>query len=521
VQDTGERGLAGVIEELWRTHTSGSLVDLARCAREAAERFPESPEVWAVHSHCLLWTGQQQAARQAVARALGIDAGCATALAADAHLAVFEGRADDALVRAEAALARDDADLWVIEWAIETYISRGDTDSALDLILRMRQTRPDEPDWPAAQVTALTAAGRRAEAEKVLLEAEQRFPDCPRLWVQRSRFLLLAGQFDEAIRLRRKAAEAVPGSFSFRAELAQALAFAKRLDEAEVAARRSLEISPCSSVAMHALAHIHQTRGQVDEAEAWRDRAAEAIPALAYSRATSRANSALRKADWQAALEAVEPALSAPTLQSRQVAMSIRANALLELRRWKEAAEVLDELGASGYDAAGFYDKRAWLAERRTGRAEALAILRAGLQRYPTDGTLRARLLRLLHGSGDLEQERLLVEDIIAHPPPNPSGLVQLYIALDDTGHADEARTIRKLGEIQFPSADEFRLFDALDRLERVDLAGARAKAAEVGGEWADIGERLSKVAGFAAWVRRIIRALRSLPRDDGPPLVH
>src|SRR5436309_2766770 len=65
---------------------------------------PESPELWAINTHLLLWRGRREEARSTLQKALELGPDCALAWAARADMAAFEAHYDDAIEAAEEAL---------------------------------------------------------------------------------------------------------------------------------------------------------------------------------------------------------------------------------------------------------------------------------------------------------------------------------------------------------------------------------------------------------------------------------
>ena len=481
------------VAQLWAMFDRGDFLEMARRAEEAVARYPESADLWAIQAHCLLWSGRRDEAHAALQKAQHAGPDSAMALASEAQVAAFEGCAEEAMERAARALRLDDANRWVLQWASGAFGGAGDYETALQLVERARTLYPEEPHWAAAVVPLLSSAGRRQESDRALAEGEARFPDYHRLWAYRALSLTRDERLQEAAALLRRATSAAPGSAFCWGEFALVLSHLQQADEAEAAARQALEISACSPSAMTAMAHVCRLRGDKAGAAEWERQAAEAVPALSFVQHVRAANQALKRQNWYGVLDSIQPALAARSAIMRQIASGIEIRALLALRRIGPAEERLQALEQSGYDTHVLYELKTQARLVRRDRAGAMALCREGVQRCPGSGTLRAQLLRLLRKRSlwdslfrretvaAAEQEaQALVVHLLQYPPEIPSQIVAACAAMWDTGYRDEARQLRALGERRFPGAREFRILNALARIDLRDFRGAREVVDEV-----------------------------------------
>jgi Flp pilus assembly protein TadD len=403
------------------------------------------------------------------------------ALAASCVIATCEGDIDSALNAADSAIARAPFDPLVVAFSTGAYSLSGDNAKGLAAIESYRREHPDDIDMLHHLITSLRSAGRSEDAEALLADCERRSPGSHRWFHQRARVAMLNGSLAEAIDLLTQTTQQAPGSYMYWAELGSALAFAKRDKEAEEAAMKSLSICPLSSSAMGVMVRVCNQRGDKEGAAEWTARAAEAVPALSLFAQIRKANAAIKKGDWEAVLELTEPVLSTRTLSIRSNALGQRVRAFLALDRLDEAEATLVEYEGIDSKRREVHEFHGKLEAARGDTEQAIRTFTAGIEKFPTDGTMRAQLIRLLHASGDTERENALAEDVVSNPPDTPWGFSELYQALDETEHPVTARRILLIGKERFPNSEELQLFDLVNEFEKKlsqnDLRGAKQVA--------------------------------------------
>lgn len=496
------------MESIRRSYLGMDEVLDYQLSERAVCEFPNSPEFLAINAHQLAWHGQRDKAAAAISRALEFGPECAIAWAASAQLGALEARFDDALESAGKALALDDTDPLVLQWSIDAYSACGDTEKALSLTSRWCELQPDELAF-GERVTVLFAAGRTEESDSALAEMERRFPESPRVLLRRARVLMRATRLGEATVLLRKATEVCPNSHMAWAELASALSFARKDEEAEVAAKRALNIGPCALVAMQTMSRICRERGDEIEAAEWHRRAREAIPVFALQTSLNMVNEAIRRNDWEAVLRDSEPALSAPSVTTRALALSQRVRAFIALKRMSEAQTALDEMEKLDSTKREIYEFRATILEASGEVFEALSVLRSGIERYPADGIMRAHMLKLLHSMNAGDEQDEIVRGLMENPPDFPAGVITAYMALSDTKHDAEAMEFLGRARKRFPNSGELQLFEAVKKLEKGDYAGARAATKGLTGTAAQVAKKLRAAAWFMQIMDKLLFFLK------------
>lgn len=512
----GER--CGELLESIRQATVGlDSVRAIQLCDQAAEECPESPEAWAVYGYHRTWQGRRSEAHAAIDRALTLNPNSAMAWAAKAFLAGFEAQGDEAVEYAKRALDLDGENPWVISWCIDAYCSEGDTETCLEMAKRWYQAHPDDLRAVNHYCSSLRASGQADEAFALADDAEKRFPGAPSLILRRARKLKAARQLTAAIEVLRAAIKETPGSAALLAELAGNLSRINGDDEAEELALRALDICPVSLLAMQAMQNVHTHRGDRKKAREWRERAMEAVPLLRAQSSLSEATAASRRGDWKTVLRVTEPVLSSHLRTTRQTANFFKARALLALERYDEAGEPVDALAEIDPHHHCVYEYRARMS-RAAGRLdEAAATLRNGVARFPTDGTLRALLLRVLHDKGAENDQKALIEEVRANPPDFPAGFSQVYRALMDTEHPLIAHEILRIGRERFPDSPELKLLEALGKLTSDDPAGARRAASDVTGEFQDAAGKLKKAAEFIEQMKQLRNRILGTRNNDKP----
>lgn len=249
------------------------------------------------------------------------------------------------------------------------------------------------------------------------------------------------------------------------AHLSIALVAAELYDEAEDAARKAIEICPRAVNAMQSMARMCMRRGDKQGAEEWQRKAVEAVPGIAFSSALVPAGNAARLGQWNKALKLAEPILSAPSPITRQAAGGIKARALLQLNRMKEAEHTLDQLDQSGWEDPAKYELRGRILLARWDRDGALAQFRAGLEKHPTDGPIRAQLIPLLQAVDFRREREALISDVLENPPDTPWGLAAVARALLNAGYRQEAYRLRWICQQRFSNATEYHMLGLGDWL--------------------------------------------------------
>lgn len=441
---------------------------LYELSEKGVEAFPDSAELWAFRARYLWILRREDESDEALEKAFKLNPDCALAWAVRSTIAAASGMTDESIESAKKALKlNNNHDPSVIEYCQDAFYVSGDTATTLSLTKLLCEQNPNDPMGFAHHVTSLIGSGRKQEALQFLEEAERRFPDCVHL-MRRRALLIMGSELAESIRLFRFCTEKSPGCSTSWAQLSMPLVAAQLYVEAEYAAKRALEINPRAITAMKSMARICMRRGQAQEAKEWQQKAADAIPGIAYSTALTSAGNAMRLGQWKKVLKLIEPAISAPTLHIKQVALSFKARALVELGQFKKAEYVLDQLEETGWDDPGKYEMRGRIALAHWNRDDALAHFREGLQKYPTNGLLRAQLVKLLQGDAFKSERENLISDILDNPPDTPWGLASVARALLNAGYKQEAYKLRWICQQRFPQARQFHMLSLGDWLRFV-----------------------------------------------------
>lgn len=431
---------------------------------EGVEAFPESAALWAIRARYLWFLRREDDSEAALDRAFQLDSECAVAWAVRSSIAAGCGRVDEALAASKRAIDLAPHDRLSTIYSLDAFFVAGDTATPLRLTAGLCELFPDDPAVFAHYSGALTVAGRRAEGRQVVDYAERRFPDCEPLMRKRA-LLMMSSQLPEATRLLRYCVQRSPGSSQSWAHLAMALVAGQLYDEAEECARKAIEIAPRAVNAMQSLARICARRGNKREAEEWSRKAAEALPGLAFSAALAPASNAARLGQWKRALKLAEPVMSAPAPVTRLAAGAIRARALVELARFFEAEAALEQLEKDGWDEPCRYELHGRILLARWDREGALAQFRAGLEKHPTDGLIRAQMIALLRGKEQVQELEDLISDIMENPPDTPWGLAAVARSLLNAGYRKEAHKLRWICTQRFPHATEFHMLSMGDWL--------------------------------------------------------
>jgi tetratricopeptide (TPR) repeat protein len=447
--------------------------DLLLCARakEALRRFPNSPDITAVQASHLCTTGSYAEAESLVRMARERWPDSAHLLAVNARLSARLARIDEAVEYARRALNQNDADPWVLEWCSDAFTANGNNQKSFGLIQRWRETNPDDFLGISQEIVYLHMLGRTAESSAALEAAEARWPDSAQLARYRARTLTFAHRLTDAEKVHRRAIELAPNSAMGWAEFSTLLGGLGQLAESEQAAMRALAINPGLTLAMNRMAFICERRGQRAEASEWRRKSEEALPVLAALTALGPAAEAMRSRQWKKALRLSEPAVSSKMAVMRKSGLNCRLRALLALSRFGDAERTLDELQTlTCADSIGdklYYLGRGKVALARRDRTAAVDAFRAGLERFPIDGELRASLLQLLRQMGRTEEADALCRDAMEHPPEAVWGFWALIPTLFRTRDWEAARSLLRMANTRFPDSPELRILNAYDRVTR------------------------------------------------------
>jgi tetratricopeptide (TPR) repeat protein len=438
---------------------------------QALQSFPDSPEVSAVRASHLSYMGHHAEAQSLIEPAKSRWPDSAHILAVTGRIAARLAQLDTASEYARQALARNNTDPWVLESCIDVYVAKADNNTALSLIRTWREVDPNDILGAAQEIVILGANGMAAESEAALQAAEARWPTSPQLIRYRARTLLHSHKMNDAVATLRRCVELAPNSCLGWSELSSAVVALGQLPESEQAALRALAINPACVPALNRMAYLCAKRGQQAEAAEWRRKSQDALPILATMTALGPAADALRARDWGKVLDSCEPAVSSPVRIVRKCGLIYKSRALIALSRFKEAEGVLDDWEAlSCGDSLGdvrYFIGRAIVATSHRDQPAAISALRAGLDKYPSDGELKALLLPLLRKTGQTDEVKKLCEEVIENPPDAVWGYWALIIVLYNTENWQAARALLRTANIRFPDCHELRLLNTFDRLTR------------------------------------------------------
>lgn len=503
-----------LLSAIWRASLDGNNVKEFELSDSAVEICPYSPELLAVNARSLWLREREDESRSAMEKALSLGPEYAIVWASSAVIALNEARVDEALQSVEKALSLSIDYGWVYDWCCEVYQFCGEHDRVLELLDRWETSFPEDAEEIIyLRMWHLQSIGCLDEVAAMLKEAEARFPDSPRFQFKRAVKLMASHQLTESINVMQRAVERQSGSAVCWAQLASSLSLAGRYEDAERAAMRSLEINPRSTIAMGAMARVCAQSGDNSAADEWRSKAQKAIPVLALQVSLSVVPQAMKQGDWGKVLDITTPALSAQSHWTRRQALNHRVRAFIELSRIDEAQSVFDELDSMGWVDPSRYILGSRLLRLKGDDVGAQDTLNEGLRLYPTSGDLNALLIRLLHDIGRSEEENKVIESAMANPPDIPMGFTSLYTALDETGHPLMAKEILRIGKERFPNTQEFRLFDAVSKMERGDFLGAVRDAVGVKGDMKDVAQLMSDSAVMMEESRQLTERLNANPK--------
>lgn len=117
-------------------------------------------------------------------------------------------------------------------------------------------------------------AGRKAEAESILMAASEKHPESARVWMEMGRVQSAREQWAAAAESLGKASTLEPNNQHARYELGLALARCNRVEEAVP----HLKFAVGESAAMYNIAFVLKESGRNDEARTWTQRALQSYP---------------------------------------------------------------------------------------------------------------------------------------------------------------------------------------------------------------------------------------------------
>jgi|GEM_PF-5458873 len=513
--------LKKAIQAIRDADIAGDCLLAYRLVDQGVEQYPESVEMWALAVTLRLWRGDRAGAHAAMRKSKELNQNLAIVWAVESDLLAFEGDLENAKAAADNAIALDDKDRWVLERCVSTYAMLRENAKAMELRDRWEELYPDDSGGILSKVTGLLSEDRVDESEALLKEAEHRFPDSPFVMQKRGRFLMKQHRLDEAIIMLQKAVDSQPNNWSIISELSSALSFANRLDEAEAAAMRALEISQISTLALKTLARICRERGETRQAAEWNEKAANAIPVLHFLSYITSANAASRKGEWNQAIGFTDKALTCnlPPI-THGLALEIKARAMLELKRYNQIDAIFAELDAMQRVSCAMFELRGRLFVVTGKHDEAINMFREGIQKYPSDGTLRAHLLRSLYTLGRFEEQSDLVNDVFQNLPQTPWEYSALYMAFEDTKHYEESHRLLKVARELYPDKEDFRVFEAVKNVEKGNFAAARELVKDVKGPFRKVARMIFYFEMIANQIfNRILRMMGKKPVNKPPTL--
>lgn len=215
---------------------------------------------------------------------------------------------------------------------------------AAQQLARARDLGLRDAETLGALGSALSQAGRTAEADAAFEAAVRQHPDAVALRLELGRLRLSQGEGDAALRELEPAAGLAPADAAVRFQLGRAYEAVGRLDDAEAAYRKAMELSPNLASPRYALGRLLVRRGRRDEGEKELEtyRALYARAAKAQFETESRrseillADSELARGEPKAALARLE------SLPEGAEVLKSRAKALSRLDRHAEAVSVLE-----------------------------------------------------------------------------------------------------------------------------------------------------------------------------------
>ena len=283
---------------------------------------------------------------------------------------------------------------------------------------------------------------------------------------------LRLGQRDEAETLARRAREEAPRDPEILRTLADIALILG--DKAAAATRLEEAIThhapPAPAMWHRLLGELHVDQGRLDDAvrcfQAAAATAPEDVETWRWVASVSR-----RLGDVAGAVRAWRRVVALSP--DEWAARNDLGTALMEARAFDEADAAFREAAARGGDSPLVAMNHATLDARRGRRADAIAALRASLDRHPDYAPAHAALGFLLRDEGQFQESAAAFRRAVALAPDNASAACGLGRALLEGGLADEALIVGQAYLRRRPGHAGALALEALSRLALGDADGA------------------------------------------------
>lgn len=322
------------------------------------------------------------------------------------------------------------------------------------LLAEVLQREPGNADAAARLSAAAQSGGPRAAPARAALEAAQAAaPGEPGLALRLADLLVRVGEPARAVTvLDAEPLRARTGIAELAVARAEARAAADRLPEALDASRSALAEFPNSVAARRQLAGLLARSGDPRAAEAVIQEGLRTRPGdpglqtslIALVQQARGIDAALGAADRLAAQQAAQPAAS-----------TLRGDLLMSAQRREEAVRAY----AAAHEArpsAALAQRQALVLRELNRPEEASAVLRAWLQREPTDVDAAVQLASFDIEAGRLSAAEIRLSAVLDRLPDNPVVLNNLAWLLGQKGGAEapRARAMAERAYFLSPSAD-------------------------------------------------------------------
>jgi tetratricopeptide (TPR) repeat protein len=286
-----------------------------------------------------------------------------------------------------------------------------------ELFLPLERLHAERPDlWQSwsALCTHSADAGRTDQALTIAREATERFSHLPRAWLDLSRVHRARHEFDDEVAALQRCREINPEWSEAVVDLVQALARAGRPDESQRTLESAIRLMPLVAELRGHLAALAHQRGAVNDAIAILRETLRISPDFGWawealtdwSRADGKATAALdlavafaearpgeaspwvRLADLRLRVGRFDDALAAA---DRAIAISpqdagahdLKASALAELRRFREAEAACDPAAFGGTPPLLLRGRAAWVDARRGDLSRGIARMEGIVEAHP------------------------------------------------------------------------------------------------------------------------------------------